>query len=541
MQNNKQLAIFTKSDNGRFTSITPNAADLLGFSVSDILNKTELDLFGSEFGFDSLTIDQRVLLAGETIPVEAELFVNNQKRRLNIVKHPSIGEDGRVAGIIGTIQEVGNESVPCAEVPTVEPVKVVQPEVDDPNVLLLYRGLLTLQSASSAIGTSLNQQQIFDSFTWELTNLVHADGCLVLGWHEQKNILTVSQAYQLEQWQVDVPLSELQFELAHHPVLQRLMQERSATQWFVETVNSFDDGKQYLDIFGVEGILALPLVFQERIIGLVILLKKIAERPFSELEVSLGQLLTDQVAGFITNALLFSELAEMNKSLQANNAELDAYSHTVAHDLKSPLANTMGFASILIRDKENLSSEEIDEFLNIINQNGKRMRGIIDGLLMLASVRREEVVIGPVEMEYVIGEVLARQYYTIMETNTQITVAPDLLNCCGYAPWIEEIWANYISNAIKYGGEPPQVTIGSEVQADGMIRYWIRDNGLGLSEEQQKKLFMPFARVGGPSKKGHGLGLSIVQRIVNRLGGEVGVSSRVGEGSVFYFTLPTES
>jgi two-component system sensor histidine kinase/response regulator len=244
------------------------------------------------------------------------------------------------------------------------------------------------------------------------------------------------------------------------------------------------------------------------------------------------------VAGFIINAWLFAELAEMNESLRVSNAELDAFAHTVAHDLKSPLANTMGFASVLLQEKDSLSTEEAEEFLNIISNNGKRMRGIIDGLLLLASVRKEDIVVASVDMEEVVSEVLARLYYTIMESQAHITVETEWLNGLGYGPWLEEVWANYIGNAIKYGGEPPQIILGAKLQSDGMVRYWVRDNGKGLSEEQQSKLFVPFVRLGLDDNRGHGLGLSIVQRIISRLGGEVGVFSQPGNGSVFYFTLP---
>jgi two-component system sensor histidine kinase/response regulator len=110
----------------------------------------------------------------------------------------------------------------------------------------------------------------------------------------------------------------------------------------------------------------------------------------------------------------------------------------------------------------------------------------------------------------------------------------------GYGPWVEEIWVNYISNAIKYGGQPPRVELGATRQIDGMIRFWVRDNGPGLTLDQQNKLFTPFTQLGQVQTEGYGLGLSIVQRIVGKLGGQVGVESAAvpGRGSVFSFTLP---
>jgi len=119
----------------------------------------------------------------------------------------------------------------------------------------------------------------------------------------------------------------------------------------------------------------------------------------------------------------------------------------------------------------------------------------------------------------------------------------------GYMPWVEEIWVNYLSNAIKYGGRPPRLELGAdplpnpppqagEGLGGGMIRFWVRDHGAGLTPEDQARLFTPFTRLDQVRVKGHGLGLSIVRRIVEKLGGQVGVESQVGQGSTFSFTLP---
>ncbi len=110
----------------------------------------------------------------------------------------------------------------------------------------------------------------------------------------------------------------------------------------------------------------------------------------------------------------------------------------------------------------------------------------------------------------------------------------------GYAPWVEEVWVNYLSNAIKYGGrggEPPRMELGAEAQADGMIRFWVHDNGAGITPEDQARLFTPFTRLDQVRAAGHGLGLSIVRRIADKLGGHVSVDSQIGEGSTFSFTL----
>jgi signal transduction histidine kinase len=108
----------------------------------------------------------------------------------------------------------------------------------------------------------------------------------------------------------------------------------------------------------------------------------------------------------------------------------------------------------------------------------------------------------------------------------------------GYAPWIGEVWINYISNALKYGGQPPHIELGTSIQIDNTVRFWVRDDGPGLTPEVQARLFVPFTQLKQIQTEGHGLGLSIVQRIIEKLGGRVGLESGPGKGSLFFFTLP---
>ena len=110
----------------------------------------------------------------------------------------------------------------------------------------------------------------------------------------------------------------------------------------------------------------------------------------------------------------------------------------------------------------------------------------------------------------------------------------------GYGPWVEEVWVNYLSNAIKYGGRPPRVQMGAAPAGGGMVRFWVRDNGPGLLPDERARLFVPFERLGQVRVTGHGLGLSVARRITEKMGGQVGVQSDgvPGQGSTFIFALP---
>jgi two-component system sensor histidine kinase/response regulator len=225
--------------------------------------------------------------------------------------------------------------------------------------------------------------------------------------------------------------------------------------------------------------------------------------------------------------------------LEARNTELDAFAHTVAHDLKTPLTAVVGFSDLLQKRYTQMPVEKLGETLTIISQNGRRMANIINEMLLLASVRQmNEVPIAALDMESIVDDAKERLVDMFKEHAVQIDSPEVWPTAYGYGPWIEEVWVNYLSNAVKYGGTPPHITVGATPQPPDMVRFWVRDNGNGLTEEDQTHLFTVFTRLGQTSVEGHGLGLSIVQRIVTRLNGEVGVESIAGEGSTFFFTLP---
>jgi len=242
-------------------------------------------------------------------------------------------------------------------------------------------------------------------------------------------------------------------------------------------------------------------------------------------------------------------LRQYAAELETRNEELDAFAHTAAHDLKNPLGLVIGYADVLAMDYLRLPPEDVEGYVQAIAQNGRRMGRIIDELLLLSSVRQAEVEVEPLDMAGIVGDAQRRLVDMIEKHQAEIVLPETWSTALGYGPWIEEVWANYLDNAIKYGGRPPRVELGAEVLPPsippaggegkgGMVRFWVQDNGQGLTSEEKERLFRPFTRLDQVRAKGQGLGLSIVRRIVEKLGGEVGVASEVGQGSVFSFALP---
>ncbi|WP_412060693.1 sensor histidine kinase [Rubrivirga sp. IMCC45206] len=231
-----------------------------------------------------------------------------------------------------------------------------------------------------------------------------------------------------------------------------------------------------------------------------------------------------------------ADLYDANAELQARNDELDAFAHTVAHDLKNSIQGIAGYAEILRDDGPDLPADTHRQFADGVVDAAHRMGNVVHELLLLAGVRQATVEVVPVAIAATVEGALRR----LQPTPLGAPLSPRLPDrwpvAVGHAPWIEEVWVNFLSNAVKYGG--PTVTLGAEVTATGQARYWVHDDGPGLAPEAQAQLFVPFTRVGSLDVEGHGLGLSIVRRITERLGGTCGVESGPGEGTRFWFALP---
>jgi signal transduction histidine kinase/predicted negative regulator of RcsB-dependent stress response len=234
---------------------------------------------------------------------------------------------------------------------------------------------------------------------------------------------------------------------------------------------------------------------------------------------------------------------ELQRQIEAREeliADLEAFSHMVAHDLRNPLASVMMSVTMVLELKNHLIDDDTLEYLTIARDMAERMGVIIRELLVLASVRQKDVTLVIVDMDELSKNALNILSYQIEQTQAEIILPDEWPQVFGYPAWIEEIWTNYISNALKYGGSPPRVELGYTREERGRVRFWVRDNGDGFSPDQQEKLFTTFSRLSRTDTKGYGLGLSIVQRIAEKLDGEVGAESdgAPGAGSTFYFTLP---
>lgn len=403
------------------------------------------------------------------------------------------------------------------------------------------RDLTLLGQAGQDLAATLDLQQVTKQLLPVATEIMEAEGASV--WLRDES---------LEGWLVC--RTAYHYSYKHSPVDLRVRPGQGVAGWVAKRGESvivrdarkdtrFFSGIDEQTGFRTTSLLAAPLWSRERVIGVLEVVNK-RQGEFDEYDLLLVEALAASAASVIENARLTETLRRRTVDLQACYKRLGGFSRTLADGLRGPLGLIVSYAQVLEADYATLSEEELCHYLHVISQRGSEMTGVIDSLLAvrdeLPTKTGAETV--PLDMTAIVSEAVERLYYMIGEREAEIVLPERWPVALGHGPWVEEVWVNYLTNGIKYGGRPPRIELGADLPSPppaggtegGIVRFWVRDNGPGLPPEEQIRLFAPGARREGEFD----MGLTLARRIVEKLGGRVGLESEVGQGSLFYFTLP---
>ena len=237
----------------------------------------------------------------------------------------------------------------------------------------------------------------------------------------------------------------------------------------------------------------------------------------------------------ITDRKLAEErLEKVNKELEEALEEIDSFSHTVAHDLKSPLHTIRGFLEIIHEESDSANDEFFQRVFSIIEQ----MRSLIDDILNLSKASKMEVFKTEINLSRIVKEIVTFKLENETDNIPEVSIQPDIMLSADHG-LMKVAMENLISNAFKYSSEvdKPCITLGCQEKKGRQVVY-IRDNGIGFDPGESDKLFKPFSRLSNSTgHKGTGIGLATVRRILERHGGKIWAESEPGKGSTFYFTL----
>ena len=233
------------------------------------------------------------------------------------------------------------------------------------------------------------------------------------------------------------------------------------------------------------------------------------------------------------------QAAELAARVKDRTAELEAFSYSVSHDLRAPLRAVEGFSQALLEDYGDRLDATGRDYANRLVGAAHNMDALIGDLLAYSRLSRTEMPLGAVNLGEVVAEAVKTMTAEILERKARVAVAPDMPSVIAHRTTLVQVVLNLLRNAVKFmpGGEVPRVNVYANPEG-GKVRLYVRDNGIGIDPRHQERSFLPFERLhGADAYPGTGIGLSIVRRGVERMGGRVGVISAVGEGSRFWIEL----
>lgn len=232
---------------------------------------------------------------------------------------------------------------------------------------------------------------------------------------------------------------------------------------------------------------------------------------------------------------------ELENNLRKTNEELEAFTYSVSHDLRAPLRGITGFTTILENEYSSQLDAEAKRITTIIKTNALRMGNLIDDLLAFSRMGRKDLAKVNVDMDRMVKEVIEEMKVEERAHPVSWTVEP-LPLVRGDPSTIRQVWVNLLSNAIKYTSKknPPEVRIGYFPRGNQQV-YFVKDNGVGFDSRYKDKLFKVFQRLHSHVEfDGTGVGLALVQKIINRHGGHTWAEGEPGKGATFYFSLPMD-
>ncbi|MGA7195304.1 MAG: ATP-binding protein [Anaerolineales bacterium] len=286
--------------------------------------------------------------------------------------------------------------------------------------------------------------------------------------------------------------------------------------------------------------IALPLISRGEVIGGVSIQSE-KEAAFSEEDITTLQAMADHVANAIDNARLFTERSELINELGSRNAELERFTYTVSHDLRSPLITMRGFLGFLEQDALSGNSERLKKDIQRIITATEKMQQLLNELLKLSRVGRALNPSEEISFMTIAQEAIELVRGRLDANAIKVEIDENLPKIFGDRSRLVEVVQNLIDNAAKFMGDQQNriIQIGtSGKEADGKSILFVRDNGIGIAPQFQEQVFGLFNKL-DPQSEGTGVGLALVKRIIEFHGGRIWIESDGKNGTIFYFTLPS--
>lgn len=418
------------------------------------------------------------------------------------------------------------------------------------------QGLNTLQKFSREISKTLDAKEVFQKITATMLNDLGFSRALVISYDEHKALRP-----RINIGFTDDRLMNIVSQINRDEHFKTALKDGHT----FSSVNCSKQTKEKIvQLFATEHFILTPIPTQNNMDGMLFVGNRYTAPAVTEGDEELISILANQIGQSLENTQLFEQVFRSSQMLESKvkerTKELESalekvkliskqkseFISSVSHELRTPLTSIKGYASILIAGKIGEVPAAVKERLAKINMHSDNLVKMINDLLDIARIES-----GRAEMKYLqqsikplienISDLLTPQL-TARELNLKIDIPENLSQVYIDRNHVERIFINLVGNALKFTPAKGTITIAAQPNADGMITFSVADTGIGIPEDDLQKLFEEFYRVDNEinqSVKGTGLGLSLVKQITEAHGGRVWVTSKVGSGTTFFFTLPT--
>ncbi len=403
--------------------------------------------------------------------------------------------------------------------------------------------LETLQQIDRAILAADSLPKIVHAALSRIARLVLAEQSFVVLFDFENSIARIIAEKLTGDWQVlenaTMPLTDF----IPTQVLEQNRENASVSNFYLD----YPPILQRQQAAEMGSYICIPMFTKDNIIGEVILASD-RRGAFNTEHLQIVSEVANQIAIAMQQTQLREQLeqrvAERTAQLQEANTELEAFAYSISHDLRAPLRNMQGFSQALLEDYAEQMDSTAQEYAHRIIRAGERMETLIEELLAYSRLSRAEIQLDPLNLASIVADALAQVDEYFRERQVKIKVDKPLLQVQVLAQRsiLIQVIINLLTNAAKFitSGVQPQLRVWAE-HSHEVIRLWVEDNGIGIAVEKQERIFAVFERLHGiETYPGTGIGLAIVRKGVEHMGGRVGVESEVSKGSRFWIELSTK-
>lgn len=523
-------AVFVKDRQGRYKLVNSATVQILGKPKAEILDRDDAAFLPSDAAAYLQQVDQMVMETGLSQTFEEEIQMVDGIHTFLSTKDPYRDAYGNISGVIGIARDITQrKQAEAALRRSAHRLETLQ-QID--------RAILQATSSKTIAQTALRRLQeaiAFQQAMVALFNFETSEAYVLAGQLDSQppgSVLPIDA--------LSLPTSLCDRGICH---IKKLVAISQCPPLLEQAVAE-----------GMQSAVIVALLVENKLIGNLYLLTN-QPTAFDPESLEIAQEVGNQLAIAIHQAQLREQLqrhadeleqrvAERTAQLEETNQELEAFTYSVSHDLRAPLRTIQGFAQALLEDCGAQLEDFCRSYIDSIVDDAVQMNDLISDLLNYSRLTRTQISLEPMSLDAVVQEALKQLTVQTQEKQAQIQIKSPLPQVTAHRATLVQAVTNLLSNAIKFvkSDTHPQIDIfaTSERQDDQNWTYlWIVDNGIGIAPEHHERVFRVFERLHGvESYPGTGIGLAIVRKGLDRMGGRVGVESQLGQGSQFWIALP---